>query len=106
MASTLCNYLPEVLCRFPEIDDTVMRVARKSIDDSFKGFVRAYGNVIDAVTHPLQLFLNWLEALFVNTPWFIFLAAMVLIVYLTSRNMRIVAITVIGMLFIGFVGLW
>ena len=40
MASTLCNYLPEVLCRFPEIDDTVMRVARKSIDDSFKGMNR------------------------------------------------------------------
>lgn len=106
MASTLCNYLPEVLCRFPEIDDTVMRVARKSIDDSFKGFVRAYGNVIDAVTHPLQLFLNWLEALFVSTPWFIFLAAMVLIVYYASRNMRIVGLTIIGMLFIGFVGLW
>ncbi|QEE43846.1 proline/glycine betaine ABC transporter permease [Rhizobium sp. WL3] len=106
MASTLCNYLPELLCTFPKIDDTVMRVGRKSIDDSFKGFVRAYGNVIDAVTHPLQLFLNWLEALFVTTPWFIFLAVMVAIVYLTSRNLRIVVITVIGMLFIGFVGLW
>ncbi|MFN4205640.1 MAG: ABC transporter permease [Agrobacterium albertimagni] len=106
MASTLCNYLPELMCKFPAIDGTTMRVARKSIDDSFKGFVRAYGNVIDAVTHPLQLFLNWLEALFVSTPWFVFLAVMVLIVYYASRNMRIVALTIIGMLFIGFVGLW
>ncbi|EKF57045.1 amino acid ABC transporter [Agrobacterium albertimagni AOL15] len=94
------------MCKFPAIDGTTMRVARKSIDDSFKGFVRAYGNVIDAVTHPLQLFLNWLEALFVSTPWFVFLAVMVLIVYYASRNMRIVALTIIGMLFIGFVGLW
>ena len=106
MASTLCNYLPELLCTFPEIDDTAMRIARKGIDDSFKGFVRAYGNVIDAVTDPLQIFLNWLEALLVDSPWFIILAVMVLIVYLTSRNMRIVALTIIGMLFIGFVGLW
>ncbi|MFN3502929.1 MAG: ABC transporter permease [Allorhizobium sp.] len=106
MASTLCNYLPELMCKFPAIDGTTMRVARKSIDDSFKGFVRAYGNVIDAVTHPLQLFLNWLEALFVSTPWFVFLAVMVLIVYYASRNLRIVALTIIGMLFIGFVGLW
>ncbi|MFN3506152.1 MAG: ABC transporter permease [Allorhizobium sp.] len=106
MASTLCNYLPELLCKFPAIDNTIMRGVRKSVDDSFKGFVRAYGNIIDAVTHPLQLFLNWLEALFVNTPWFVFLAVMVLIVYFASRNMRIVALTVIGMLFIGFVGLW
>lgn len=106
MASTLCNYLPEIMCKFPAIDGTTMRVARKSIDDSFKGFVRAYGNVIDAVTHPLQLFLNWLEALFVSTPWFVFLAVMVLIVYYASRNLRIVALTIIGMLFIGFVGLW
>lgn len=94
------------MCKFPAIDGTTMRVARKSIDDSFKGFVRAYGNVIDAVTHPLQLFLNWLEALFVSTPWFVFLAVMVLIVYYASRNLRIVALTIIGMLFIGFVGLW
>ncbi|MGE8104035.1 ABC transporter permease [Allorhizobium sp. NPDC080224] len=106
MASTLCNYLPEIMCKFPAIDGTTMRVARKSIDDSFKGFVRAYGNVIDAVTPPLQLFLNWLEALFVSTPWFVFLAVMVLIVYYASRNLRIVALTIIGMLFIGFVGLW
>ncbi|THV25142.1 ABC transporter permease [Peteryoungia ipomoeae] len=106
MASILCNYLPELLCKFPEIDDTAMRIARKSIDDSFKGFVRSYGNVIDALTNPLQLFLNWLETLFVNAPWFIFLLVMVAIVYATSRNLRIVAITVIGMLFIGFVGLW
>lgn len=106
MASTLCSYIPELLCKFPEIDDTVMRGVRKSVDDSFKGFVRAYGNVIDAVTHPLQVFLNWLEALFVNTPWFIFLAVMVLIVYFASRNLRIVALTIVGMLLIGFVGLW
>ncbi len=106
MASTLCNYLPEVLCEFPQIDDTVLRGVRKSVDESFKSFVRAYGHIIDAITHPLQLFLNWLEALFVNTPWFIFLAVMVLVVYFASRNMRIVVLTVVGMLFIGFVGLW
>ncbi|MBO3760414.1 proline/glycine betaine ABC transporter permease [Ciceribacter sp. L1K23] len=106
MASTLCNYLPELLCKFPAIDNDLMRVVRKSVDDSFKSFVRAYGNVIDAVTHPLQLFLNWLEALFVSTPWFIFLLVMVVIVYLASRNLKIVALTIVGMLLIGFVGLW
>ncbi|QLF70493.1 proline/glycine betaine ABC transporter permease [Peteryoungia desertarenae] len=106
MASMICSYLPELLCKFPAIDTNLMRVVRKTIDDSFKGFVRAYGNVIDTMVQPLQSFLNWLEALFVDSPWILVLIALALVVYLTSRNIKIVIGAVLSMMLIGLVGLW
>ncbi|WP_377289498.1 ABC transporter permease [Rhizobium sp. SG2393] len=104
--ASLCSMLPELLCKFPAIDDTTIRTARKTIDDGFKGFVRAYGNAIDSLVQPLQWFLNFLEGVFVNTPWIIILAAMVAVVYAGSRNMRITIGTALAMAAIGLVGLW
>ncbi|SIQ16287.1 glycine betaine/proline transport system permease protein [Rhizobium sp. RU20A] len=104
--ASICSMLPELLCKFPAIDDTSIRIARKTIDDGFKGFVRAYGNAIDALVQPLQWFLNFLEGVFVNSPWIIILAVMVAVVYAGSRNMRITLGTALAMFAIGLVGLW
>ncbi|MBB5573546.1 MULTISPECIES: ABC transporter permease [Rhizobium] len=101
-----CSFLPDVLCNFPAINETLIRAARKNIDDGFRGIVRAYGNVIDAVVQPLQWFLNYLEWLFTNTPWFIVLLVMMAVVYAASRNLKIVAGTAISMILIGVCGLW
>ncbi|MDE1995500.1 MAG: proline/glycine betaine ABC transporter permease [Rhizobiaceae bacterium] len=101
-----CSFLPDVLCNFPAIDDTIIRLARKNIDDGFRGLVRAYGNVIDAIVQPLQWFLNDLEWLFTNTPWFIVLLVMMAVVYIASRNFKIVIGTAISMILIGVFGLW
>jgi glycine betaine/proline transport system permease protein len=101
-----CSYLPDVLCNFPAIDDTMIREARKTIDDGFRAWVRAYANLIDAIVQPLQWFLNYLEWLFTNTPWFIVLLVMMAIVYIASRDLRIVLLTAISMILIGVCGLW
>ena len=102
----LCDYVPELLCRFPALDDTTIRVARKTIDDGFKGLVRAYVNVIDAAVQPLQVFLNFLERTFVNSPWPIILLVMLAIVYFGSRNIKITIGTAVSMFLIGLMGLW
>ncbi len=101
-----CSFMPDVLCRFPAISDSYIRTARKVIDDGFKGLVREYGYIIDAVVQPLQWFLNYLERLFVNSPWFIVLIIMLAIVYLASRKPGITIGTALGMVLIGIVGLW
>ena len=106
MASALCNALPALLCRFPEMDSGTMRDVRKVVDSSFKGFVRAYGDYIDAAVQPLQWFLNWLEKLFTDSPWVIFLLALSIIVYIASRDLKVTVGTIISMLIIGAVGLW
>ncbi|MCC2610272.1 proline/glycine betaine ABC transporter permease [Neorhizobium sp. Rsf11] len=101
-----CDFVPGILCKFPAISDQYIRDARKIIDDGFKGLVREYGHVIDAVTAPLQWFLNYLERLFTNSPWIVVLMIMLAIVYLGSRSLRITIGTAIGMLLIGMSGLW
>ncbi|KGE00672.1 proline/glycine betaine ABC transporter permease [Rhizobium sp. YS-1r] len=101
-----CDFVPGILCKFPAISDHYIRDARKIIDDGFKGLVREYGHVIDAVTAPLQWFLNYLERLFTNSPWIVVLMIMLAIVYLGSRSLRITIGTAIGMLLIGMSGLW
>ena len=102
----LCDYVPELLCRFPALDDTTIRVARKTIDDGFKGLVRAYVNVIDAAVQPLQVFLNFLERTFVNSPWPIILLVMLAIVYFGSRDIKVTIGTAVSMFLIGLMGLW
>ncbi|MET0747382.1 MAG: proline/glycine betaine ABC transporter permease, partial [Rhizobium sp.] len=76
-----CTFLPDALCNFPAINDTIIREARKNIDDGFRGIVRSWATVIDTVVQPLQWFLNYLEWLFTNTPWFIVLVVMMAVVY-------------------------
>jgi len=105
MASN-CSFVPDLLCGFPAADETSIRMARKAIDDGFKGLVREYSTAIDTLVQPLQLFLNFLEKTFVNSPWIVILAIMVAIVYAGSRDLRITIGTVISMCLIGYVGLW
>jgi glycine betaine/proline transport system permease protein len=106
MAFAICNSLPAILCRFPSIDDDSMRIFKKTVDGGFKTFVRAYGDFLDNLLHPLQLFLNWLQNLFVNTPWIIMILALCAIVYLVSRDWKTTLGTAIAMMVIGLTGLW
>ena len=102
----LCEFLPGFLCKFPAFSDVSIRGARKVIDDGFKSLVRSYVNIIDATVQPLQWFLNYLERLFVNSPWPIILIIMVAIVYYGSRNTKITIGTAVSMFAIGLLGLW
>ncbi|BCH59350.1 ABC transporter permease [Agrobacterium vitis] len=106
MASAICSYIPTLLCQFPAVDDTLMRSFKKTVDTGFKTFVRSYGDFLDGLTLPLQWFLNWLQALFVDTPWIVMIFALAAIVYGVSRNWRITLGTVLAMVLIGMAGLW
>jgi len=106
MASAICSILPTYLCRFPAVDDDLMRNLKKTVDTGFKGFVRSYGDFLDGLTQPLQWFLNWLQSLFVDTPWIIMILALAAVVYGVSRNLRITIGTVLAMGLIGLAGLW
>ncbi|MBB4954610.1 glycine betaine/proline transport system permease protein [Agrobacterium vitis] len=106
MALAICTSLPAVFCRFPAINDDTMRIFKKTVDGSFKTFVRAYGDFLDNLLHPLQLFLNWLQNLFVNTPWVIMIVALCAIVYFVSRDWRNALGTALAMMAIGLAGLW
>ncbi|MDO9418704.1 ABC transporter permease [Pararhizobium sp.] len=104
--ATSCSILPDFLCNFPALNSEIMLNIKKTVDTAFKGFVRAYGEIIDTAVQPLQWFLNWLEGIFLNTPWIIIIIAMVGIVYYGSRDKKITIGTALAMLAIGVFGLW
>lgn len=105
MASS-CWGLPEYLCAAPELSSSTLRQIRRSIDGGFRDLVRELSPFIDAATAPLQVALNGLESLFVNTPWILTLLALTGITAAASRSWRITFGTLAALLVIGWLGLW
>ncbi len=101
-----CWGLPELLCEFPSLPNSSLRVMRKGIDDGFRNLVRQYSDLIDAATAPMQIFLNGLEDAFTNAPWPIIMLLLLGVVWLGSRQWQTVLGTAIAMLLIGIFGLW
>ncbi|AQQ05019.1 ABC transporter permease [Roseibium algicola] len=91
---------------FPSLGRTDLLAIKKTIDGSFRGFTRTYGDYIDNFFNPLQDFLVFLENLLINSPWPIILAVFALAVYLLSRKISVTVGTVLALVFIGVFGLW
>lgn len=83
-----------------------MRMFRKSVDGGFKAFVRAYGDTFDNALQPLQWFLNWLQDLFVGSPWIVFLLVLTAVVHIAGRDIKITIGSLVSMILIGLAGLW
>lgn len=94
------------LTRFPTLDDASLTATKKAIDEAFRTFTRAFGPALETFFKPLQWFLIWAEKLLVNSPWPLVLGAIALLVWVASRNPRIVAGAVVGLLLIGWLGMW
>ncbi|EFO34091.1 glycine betaine/L-proline transport system permease protein ProW [Roseibium sp. TrichSKD4] len=91
---------------FPSLDRKALRDIRLEIDGSFKEFTRAYGETLENALEPLKEFLIFLEALLINSPWLAVLVALVGIVFLLSRNIKITIGAVVALCLIGLFGMW
>lgn len=96
----------EWLTRFPHLNDDSLRALKKGIDEGFRAFTRAYGDAIESIFHPLQIFLIYAERFMTNTPWPIILLLIALLAWFGSRSWKIVASTVITLLLIGYFDMW
>ncbi|MCB5204102.1 proline/glycine betaine ABC transporter permease [Neorhizobium sp. T786] len=94
------------LTRFPHMNDGMLRDLKKSIDDGFRSFTRAYGDTIESFFEPLQFFLIYSERLLTRTPWPIILIVIALIAWFASRSWKIVIGCVITLLLIGWFDMW
>ena len=94
------------LTQFPHLNDDALRSLKKTIDEGFRAFTRAYGDVIEAMFDPLQTFLIWSERFMTNTPWPIILGLIALFAWIASRSWKIVAGTIVTLLLIGFFDMW
>ena len=94
------------LTDFPHLDNDLLRALKKSIDEGFRTFTRAYGDAIEAFFDPLQYFLIHSERFLTNTPWPIILLLIAGIAWFASRNWKIVAGTIVTLALIGLFDMW
>jgi glycine betaine/proline transport system permease protein len=91
---------------FPEMERSGLRDFKKSIDFAFREFSRSYGEGIENFFEPLLMFLVWFEKLFINTPWPIIIAGILLLAWFGSRSIPILIGTLFSFLLIGYFGMW
>ena len=92
--------------QFPEMERSGLRDFKKSIDFAFRDFSRSYGEGIENFFEPLLMFLVWFEKLFINTPWPIIIAGILILAWFGSRSIPILIGTFISFLLIGYFGMW
>jgi glycine betaine/proline transport system permease protein len=94
------------LWKFPTMNDDMLRELKKSVDEGFRAFTRAYGDGIEAAFSPLQSFLIWAERLLTGTPWPIILLALAAIAWFATRSWKIVIGCMLTLLIIGYFDMW
>jgi glycine betaine/proline transport system permease protein len=96
----------DFLSKFPQMDDAVLRDLKKSIDEAFRGFTRAYGDAIEGLFEPLRIFLVQAEQFMTRTPWIVIFALIVALAWFGSRSWKITLGSAVTLLLIGYFGMW
>ncbi|WP_417709815.1 ABC transporter permease [Roseibium aggregatum] len=91
---------------FPSLSRGTLRDIRVAVDGTVDTFLGTYGEAIEHAFDPLKDFLIWLEDLLISSPWPIVLAVLLGIVFLMSRNYKIVAGSLFSLILIGVFGMW
>ena len=94
------------LNEFPSLGSEQLSAMRRSIDGTFRGFTREYGEPLERLFDPLRDFLLFSERLLTQTPWPIVVGVIAVIAWLASRSMKITIGTVLTLLAIGYFGMW
>ncbi|HBA32894.1 MAG TPA: ABC transporter permease [Gammaproteobacteria bacterium] len=94
------------LTDFPSLSRGELRELRKSIDDSFRDFIEAYGENLEHFFDPLLTFLVGCEKILLATPWPVIIAVIACLAWIASRSRKIVAGVVISLFAIGYLGMW
>ncbi|SDA95431.1 proline/glycine betaine ABC transporter permease [Sinorhizobium sp. NFACC03] len=92
--------------QFPHMDDNALRDLKKVIDETFRGFTRNYGELIEGFFTPLQHFLIAAERFMTKTPWPIITLLILAIAWAATRSVRIVGSCLVTLLLIGYFDMW
>jgi glycine betaine/proline transport system permease protein len=91
---------------FPHLSDNFLRDLRRAIDDGFRTFTRAYGDMLETLFEPLRIFLIQSERFMLNTPWPIILLIIAAIAWFASRSIWIVLGSIVTLFVIGMFDMW
>jgi len=94
------------LTTFPHLNDDFLRALKKSIDEGFRMFTRAYGDAIESFFDPLQYFLIHSERFMTQTPWPIIMVLIGALAWFGSRSIKIVVGSLLALFVIGLFDMW
>ncbi|RDE18774.1 proline/glycine betaine ABC transporter permease [Motiliproteus coralliicola] len=94
------------LTQFPQMERADLLAIRKSLDAAYREFSRSYGDLIESFFDPLLTFLIWFEKLLLNTPWWLVIMAVTVLVYVASRSWKLSLAVILSLLTIGYFGMW
>ncbi len=94
------------LQEFPKMDRADLIAIRKYLDGAYRDFSREFGDSIEAFFDPLLNFLVGFEQLLLQSPWWLVLGIISLLVWLASRSWKLTAGITVAMLAIGYFGMW
>ena len=88
------------------MDAESLRLFKRAVDTEFRGFSRGFGEILERFFAPLGDFLLFCERLLTSSPWPLVLGAILVVVWISSRSLKIVGGTLVTMLLIGYFGMW
>lgn len=91
---------------FPHLNDDFLRNLKKTIDEGFRAFTRAYGDAIEHFFDPLQYFLIHSERFMTQTPWPIVMVLVGVLAWFGSRSIKIVVGSLVALFVIGLFDMW
>lgn len=97
---------PDWLFEFPALSRDALRTLRKSIDDGYREFSRAWGDSIEAFFDPLLQFMIWFERFLLDLPWWMVIVVAVGLAWAASRKLALAAAVVVAFMAIGLFGMW
>ena len=77
--------------KFPHLNDESLLALKRGIDDGFRSFTRAYGDVIESFFAPLKYFLIHSENFLTQTPWPIITGLILTVAWFASRSIKVTA---------------
>ena len=75
---------------FPAMEAETLRQLKRAVDSGFREFTRDSGAGIEQFFAPLGDFLLFCERLLTQSPWPVVMAAVLALIWLSSRSRRIV----------------
>lgn len=89
---------------FPDIIDT--KPLRFWVDDGLTWVVKYWGDGFEAAAYPLLQLLISIERFLLWLPWWFIIIVLVGTAYLSTRNWKLPAVVLAGLLFLGVMDLW
>lgn len=91
---------------FPALDPAQLRELERRIDEAYRAFTRSYGPGLERAFSPLLALLIIIENMLLAAPWWLVFAALVALVHVSGRSLKLTLGVAAAFYAIGWLGMW